>query len=122
MKLYGVCDGPPTLAVKLALAALKKPYELIMVDYCKMEHMTPEYAKMNPSKEIPVLDDDGFYLSESIAIMQYLFDKYGPEDSPYYPKDAKKRAIVNHRMLFNSCLYYNAISAYAVSTFTDRQH
>lgn len=115
MKLYGVCDGPPTLSVRLALEALKKPYELVMVDYCKGEHMTTEYARMNPSKEIPVLDDDGFFLSESVAIIQYLFDKYGPEDSPYYPKDAQKRAIVNHRMMFNTCFYYDAIFPYAVS-------
>lgn len=118
MKLYGVVDGPPTLGVKLTLAALKIPYELINVDYCKGDHMTEDYAKMNPSKEIPVLDDDGFYLPESIAIIQYLFDKYSPEGSPFYPKDAKQRAIANHRMIFNSCLYYNAIAAYVVRTFT----
>lgn len=118
MKLYGVCDGPPTLLVQLALKALNKPYEMIMVDYCKGEFLTEDYAKMNPSKEIPVLDDDGFYLGESIAIVQYLFDKYGPQDSPFYPKDPKQRATVNHRMLFNSGLYYNAISAYAVSVPT----
>ena len=116
MKLYGVCDGPPTLIVKLALNALNRPYEMVWVDYCKGEHMTPEYEKMNPSKEIPVLEDDGFFLPDSIAIVQYLFDKYAPEGSSVYPKDAKKRAIVNHRMFFNAAFYYSAISAYAVST------
>lgn len=116
MKLYGVVSSGSTLMVRMALKALDIPYEMVMVDYFKGEHMTAEFAKKNPSKELPVLDDNGFFLSESIAIMQYLFDKYAPEGNEYYPMDAKKRAVVNHRMLFNACFYYRAISFYAVST------
>lgn len=45
---------------------------------------------MNPQKEIPVLDDDGFFLSESNAIMQYICDKYKP-GSDLYPREPKAR-------------------------------
>jgi len=114
MKLYAVSDGPPSLAVRIALKALNIPYELKNVDYGASEHLTDEYAKLNPQKEIPVLDDDGFYLSESVAILQYLCDKYAP-DSPLYPKDPKQRAIVNHRLCFNSGFYYSYICAYALA-------
>lgn len=41
---------------------------------------------MNPQKEIPVLDDDGFILGESVAILQYICDKYRPGTS-LYPQD-----------------------------------
>lgn len=68
---------------------------------------------MNPQKEIPVLDDDGFYLSESVAILQYLCNKYAP-DSQLYPKDAKLRAVVDQRLCFNMAFYYSSISAYVV--------
>lgn len=69
---------------------------------------------MNPQKEIPVLDDDGFLLGESVAIMQYLCDKYAPEN-PIYPKDPKQRALVNHRLCFNMAFYYSSIGQYAVT-------
>ena len=115
MKLYSVSDGPPSLAVRMAFKQLNIPFELVNVDFGLGEHMTEEYAKMNPQKEIPVLDDDGFLLSEHIAIMQYLCDKYRP-DSPLYPKDPKARAIVNHRLCFNMAFFYSSISAYVVST------
>ncbi|XP_036343176.1 uncharacterized protein LOC118752392 isoform X1 [Rhagoletis pomonella] len=114
MKLYAVSDGPPSLAVRMVLQALNIPYELVNVDFIAGEHMTDEYAKMNPQKEIPVLDDDGFYLSESIAIMQYLCDKYAT-NSNLYPRDANKRAIVNQRLCFNMGFYYSAISAHSMA-------
>lgn len=46
MKLYGVSDGPPSLAVRMALKALDIPFELISVDFIKGEHMTEDYAKV----------------------------------------------------------------------------
>ncbi|XP_055852291.1 glutathione S-transferase 1-1 [Episyrphus balteatus] len=114
MKLYGVSDGPPTLGVRMTLKALNVPYEYVNVNFNKGEHMTDSYAKMNPQKEIPVLDDNGFYLQESNAIIQYICDKYGP-DSPLYPKDPTARAIVNQRLFFNMGFYYSSIGAYALA-------
>lgn len=70
--------------------------------------------QMNPQKEIPVLDDDGFHLSESIAIMQYLCDKYAPL-STLYPEDPNERALVNQRLCFNMGFYYAPISAHSMA-------
>lgn len=75
--------------------------------------------QLNPQKEIPVLDDNGFLLGESIAIMQYLCEQYA-SDSSLYPKEPKKRAIVNHRLNFNMQFYYKHISVYAVCGISRR--
>ncbi|EDW68176.1 uncharacterized protein Dvir_GJ22689, isoform A [Drosophila virilis] len=114
MKLYAVSDGPPSLAVRMTLKALDIQYQLINVDFCALEHRTADYAKMNPQKEIPVLDDDGFHLSESIAIMQYLCDKYAPL-STLYPEEPNERALVNQRLCFNMSFYYAPISAHSMA-------
>ncbi|XP_052864517.1 glutathione S-transferase 1 [Anopheles cruzii] len=114
MKLYAVSDGPPSLAVRMCLQVLNIPYEHISVDYGKAEHLTDAYEKMNPQREIPVLDDEGFFLSESNAILQYLCDKYAPA-SELYPRDAKERAVVNHRLCFNLAFLYPQISAHVMA-------
>ncbi|KAB0800299.1 hypothetical protein PPYR_06039 [Photinus pyralis] len=114
LKLYAVSDGPPSLAVRMALKYLNINYELINVDFCKGEHLTDEYGKKNPQKEIPVLDDDGFFLGESNAILQYLVDQYGKSDE-LYPKEPKARAIVNHRLCFNLAFYYSRIMRHALA-------
>lgn len=58
MKLYVVSDGPPSLAVRMALKALDIPYDLVDVDYIAMEHMTDDYAKVRNSarKKAKVVD------------------------------------------------------------------
>jgi glutathione S-transferase len=77
--------------------------ELQLVDLFKGEHLGEPYATVNPSRQVPVLEDGDFRLTESSAILKYLADKI---DSPAYPRDLKQRARVNERMdWFNTGLY-----------------
>ena len=50
-----------------------------------------------------MLEDDGFRLTESSAILKYLADKIG---SPAYPKDLKERAKVNEMMDWINTNFY----------------
>lgn len=56
---------------------------------------TPEFKALNPNAKVPVMDEDGFILWESHAILRYLAAKYGPE---WYPADLRARAIVDQWM------------------------
>src|SRR5206468_10650989 len=66
-----------------------------VIDLFTGEHLGEPYAAINPSRQVPVLEDDDFRLTESSAILKYLADKF---DSPAYPKDLRKRARVNEMM------------------------
>lgn len=66
----------------------------------KKEHLTPEFLKINPQHCVPTIVDDGFPVWESSVIATYLIQKYGKDDS-LYPKDSKKRSVVDQRLYFN---------------------
>lgn len=46
MKLYAVCDGPPSLSCRMTLKHLNIPFELVEVNFNTGEHLTEEYAKV----------------------------------------------------------------------------
>lgn len=71
---------------------------------------------MNPQHTVPVLDDNGFILTESRAIMQYLANAYAKNDT-FYPKITKKRAIVDQMLLFDMGTLYKAFAETYVSYF-----
>lgn len=74
-----------------------------VVDLFTGAQYRPEYAAINPSQQVPVLQDGDFRLTESSAILKYLADKAG---SPAYPADLHKRARINERMdWFNTGFY-----------------
>ncbi|WP_339538099.1 glutathione S-transferase family protein [Pseudomonas sp. RA_15y_Pfl2_54] len=58
---------------------------------------TPQYRAMNPNGRVPVIEDDGFVLWESNAIVRYLLAKHAP-DSAWYPADPQARAIADKWM------------------------
>lgn len=55
--------------------------------------MKPEFAALNPNRKMPVLEDDGYLLWESNAIMQYLASKR-PE-AGLWPANPKHQADVS---------------------------
>jgi glutathione S-transferase len=57
---------------------------------------TPEYRRMNPNRLIPTLEDDGFVLWESNAIVRYLAAKR-PE-AGLWPADPQSRADADRWM------------------------
>lgn len=46
IKLYGVTDSPPTLAVRMALKYLGQDYEYINIDYGNGEQVSAEFRKV----------------------------------------------------------------------------
>src|SRR4030081_868586 len=87
MKLYMHPASTTSRTVALFVADNNLPVEFQVVDLFTGEHAREPYASINPNKMIPVLDDDGFVLSESSAILKYLAEKF---NSPAYPKDLQQ--------------------------------
>ncbi len=77
--------------------------DLVPVDLLEMEHRSADYLQMNPNGKVPLLDDDGFRLWESHAIMQYLADTSSTD--ALYPFGIQQRADVN-RWLFWSAYHF----------------
>jgi len=92
LKIYGSDLSGPANKVRFTANALGLNYEYIRVNLREGEQRKPEFVKLNPVAKIPVLDDDGFVLFESGAIIKYLTQK---QKSELYPGDIKKRAIVD---------------------------
>lgn len=99
LKIYGSDLSSPANKVRFVANALNLPYEYVRVNLRAGEHMKPEYKQVHPANKIPAIDDDGFVLFESNAIIRYLADKCA---SPLYPKDLKARAVVEQWIDFGS--------------------
>lgn len=88
--------------------ALGVELNLKKLDLQAKEHLTPEFLKLNPQHTIPTLVDNNFSIWESRAILGYLVEKYGKNDS-LYPKDPQQRAVVNQRLYFDMGTFYHRL-------------
>ncbi|MBB6092496.1 glutathione S-transferase [Povalibacter uvarum] len=95
MKLYYHPVSTTSRPIMLFAADNRVELEYQLVDIVAGEHVQPAFASINPNQAVPVLDDDGFRLTESSAILKYLADRVG---SRAYPIDPRQRARVNERM------------------------
>jgi len=77
LKIWGRKTSVNVQKAMWALSELGLPHERIDAGGAFGKLDTPEFAAMNPNRQIPVLDDNGFILWESSAIIRYLAATYG---------------------------------------------
>jgi glutathione S-transferase len=95
MQLYNVRYSGNSYKVRLLLSNLGISCDIIEVAILKGESRTAEFLKINPNGRTPVLDDNGFILVESNAILAYL-----ARGTKFLPEDRKKFALVFQWMFF----------------------
>ncbi|XP_072051594.1 glutathione S-transferase theta-3-like [Amphiura filiformis] len=94
LDIYYFPASQPSRSVVMFLKLNKIEYNDKLVNFITGEQNTPEYLAMNPNHAVPVMDDDGFVICQSVAIVKYLASKYQTADH-WYPSDLKKRAKVD---------------------------
>jgi len=82
LKIHGVARSRAFRTLWMA-KELGLDYEHFKVDFATGETRTPAHLALNPNGHVPVIDDDGFILWESMAINLYLAKKYGRDG--FYP-------------------------------------
>ena len=97
LKVYGFA---PTRTIRVAwtLQEIGVPFEYVTVDLTKGENRRPELLSLNPAGKLPVLVDGDLVLTESVAIVVYLAEKY-PE-ARLLPKNLADRAQAMRWLLF----------------------
>lgn len=96
MKLY-TSPGACSTADHIVLEWIGKPYTFEIVS--REQRATPEFRKLNPAGAVPVLDDDGWILTQNAAIMNYLADLH-PESGLGGDGTPKSRAEINRWLSF----------------------
>jgi glutathione S-transferase len=99
MKLY---EFAPTRSIRVrwTLQELGVEFEAVTVNLLAGEHQSPAFLKINPAGKLPVLVDGDMVLTESIAIVQYLADKY--PDKALIPTELLQRAQCTRWLLFTT--------------------
>ena len=103
MKLYYHPVSTTCRPIMLFAAETGLELEYVFVDLFAVAQLQPEFARVNPNRLVPVLEDGDFRLTESSAILKYLAEKAG---SPAYSAALQERARIHEVMnWFNTGFY-----------------
>lgn len=73
MKLY-TTPGACSMADHIALEWTGKPYTAVITS--REQRASPDFRLLNPTGAVPVLEDDGWSLTQNAAILNYIADKF----------------------------------------------
>ncbi|HEY3637371.1 MAG TPA: glutathione S-transferase family protein [Rhizomicrobium sp.] len=98
LELHVFPISPRAFKVLMTAHHLGIDYDLRIVDLTKGEQKTPEFTALNPNQRMPVLEEDGFSLWESNAIVEYLASK----KEGWLPGNARDRLALTKWLYWDS--------------------
>lgn len=96
-----------SMAVHVILNELNQEVKLVNVSLSEGKNRDPEFLKVNPRGQVPVLVDDGHVIREGAAIIVYLMDKH---NSALLPKSGKERATALQWLMYGNATLHAAYS------------
>ncbi|KAG4188685.1 hypothetical protein ERO13_A08G181700v2 [Gossypium hirsutum] len=91
-------------------------YTELKVDISKREHLTPEFAEINPMKQLPAIVDGKFKLFESHSILIYLACAFPGVADHWYPADLFKRSKIHSVLYWHHSNLRRAAATYVTNT------
>ena len=101
MKLHSAARSSASFRVRIALNLKELPYEYVPVDLVHGDQFKESFRGLNPAELVPVLEHDGAVLTQSLAIIEYLDERY--PQPPLLPHDPLDRAYVRGIALAIAC-------------------
>ncbi len=99
MKLYTYWRSQATFRVRIALNLKGLQREDVVINLDRGDQLAPDYKATNPQAVLPTLFDGDAKLFQSLAILEYLEEKY--PKPPILPSDLLARAWVRGFALIN---------------------
>ena len=96
--LYVGSGSPYSWRVWLALEHKALPYALRVMSFSAGDLKTAEFGALNPRRKVPVLDDGGYVIYESAAIVDYLAEAYRDVGGTLFPDDVRLRATARRKI------------------------
>ncbi|KAK4422620.1 Glutathione S-transferase T1 [Sesamum alatum] len=95
LKLYVDRLSQPSRAVLIFCKVNGIEFEEVSIQLGKKQHRSPQYAEINPMKQVPAIVHGDLKLSESHAILIYLASAFPGVAEHWYPADVHKRAKIH---------------------------
>jgi len=101
MKLHTFFRSSAAFRARIALNLKGLKYEAVTWKLSAAQHRSDDYLGVNAAGLVPTLEDGGNVVYQSIAIIEYLEERY--PDPPLLPKDLGTRALTRALALDIAC-------------------
>jgi len=101
MKIYGYWRSSAAYRLRIALALKNLSYEYAAINLAAGAHNEAQWGAINPQNLVPVLEQDGDRLYQSLAIIEYLEEMH--PQPPLLPRTPLERARVRSLALIVAC-------------------